>query len=1254
MTTKPFLYLDLLKSWREEVHPRDKFGRFSTVKGGSRVATKTGKTGVVSKVTDSHYHVSYDDGTSGRLVKDNVLHEKDHTKAMQAQKKKKAAAKKAGKKQSATKATTKANGTGKAKTVKDPTVKAPKKATAIRTGATVHTSTGKVGKVTGQSADGTKWLVETEDGKKIRVGKANVTHANDVKKPATKKKKAAPKKATAAKKEPAKASKPKKVPKEKVVTSHDSGESKARSGTITQGSKRINNNSKAAAEQMAGGIAFKDAHIELPKEQGVSIDSMWASKPVQDLMKQPAAKRNPETIRQLAGQITQDNDKLAHSLVNRRLKSMGLPQMKNKIGNIATKNPFTYETGLHADMLQAARGAMYETLLSTMAGSQNPGSAMGAHVVNRMKDKVTKDLYGFMNAIPAPHEIRPAIRAMKSAETELTQQIGRTPSDEELGAYLEATSKHFQSAPINKPPRWDEKTNDWVAGRERIDDPTERLKTLRQYDAIQRTASADSHIGSDGEREVTLSQNAIDEGRSPEEMYERKERQKEMEGALPKAMQSINMHPASIKVWTMTHSEPSAKRNQPYLTGDEVADKINAQGGWEGKPVSRSWVAKWYKAGRESIAQAWEEKHPALVQLQELFKSFVFTEMLRSIYEYDLVKSLNSWGFDHTILRQKFIRTESGRNLFDVKKSLAPTEYIGSYVTTDSGYVHARIVGHDVPKGEELVKAFREFEELNKALFGHKSGSNHSINQKATEYVKANSKKYTGMANDQQSRVKSKGGQLTWSEQLLLDNPGSCWISWGGKKILVNGSTGEVHYDSKNEAHRTDTAEKHKKATGEDISTQEDKLDFHHEADEHEARSKELMEQAKKDHAEGRHVLKGGRSKQAWADHHGVKMKETTDEKGKKDLVPDLDEEGNLQFDHSKHKLTTDHGAQAFEESLGDLEKHMKDHKAPHVQALRHKLVSMHHKWSEDEREAFHNASDDDRAKMIGNHIAGNEAAMDFLHKAKDMMDGGASADDVMNELADHMNALGGRSSEHSLNVMGNKGKLKPVLNALKKGGNVDNALAYLGRQELSRAQDEANKKLMPEGHYEVGNKATGKSMVVKVAHREDPETGKYVAYVAEAFDPATGKHFSSSKDIDKSWGQLGKELGLPHNSSEKYVMDSNKAGSDAVVTTMDDSEADELRKHTTLGMRDSMVHKEFAKVSERRDKANNLLSTTYAQDMPDGTQNVIEVGSDGYIKDPIMARLIGNKEPITNADELHEALQNAVGKKTWVTAHFG
>lgn len=1173
MDKRPFLYIDLVKGWREDMHPRDKHGKFTTVKGGSKVVTKQGKTGVVDSVTSTHYHITTDDGKKSKVLKDNALHATDHKKVVDAKKKEERAKKRKAnatkKKTATTKADTKTQGTGKAKKLKDPTA--------------------------------------TEK----PVKKASVAS-----------------KTPAKKKAPKKESRAKEAVKAPVLTRQVNQEGKTQTVAQKIPAKRM----KPDPQVNEQNLALQDFNHGDHNIPSGTVDEMWNTPEVQKILAQPADKRNPEEIQKLAGHITNENDKLARMVANKRMASMGMGQSYNVIGNKATQasRVVKQETGLYGDMLQSARGAMYETLVATLSGSQKPGSAMGAHIVNRMKDKTKNDLYGFMNQIPTPHEMRPAIRDMKKAESTLSQTLGRTPTHDEVAQHLEATSEHFRTGSIPKNPQWDAKTDGWVAVRGHVEDPSERLALLKQYSSIQRTASADKNISDSGDKETTLSDTMKDESRSPEEAYERKERQKELEGTLPKALRAMNMSDEAIKVWTLTHSEPSAKRNQPFLTGDEVADKINAEGGWKGKPISRSWVAKHYKAGREALEEASRSNHPALSQLAML-KSFVFNNMLRNVYEYNLVKSLVSWGMDATVLREKFVRTASGDTLFDIKKSLSPVEYIGSYVTVDSGQVHARIITHDYPKGEELTKAFQDFEELNKALFSHKDGGNHAVNQKASEYVKKNKGKYKALADEQHARLKKKSGALTWSERLQQEK-GGAWIHWGGKRILINTENGEVLFDSKNEAHRDDVADKH------GIANQEDKMDFQHEADEAEEKKEQLKKEAHEAHAKGDY----GRSKQKWAEKHGVKW-----DKDAKDLH--LDDEGNLQFDHSKHNFVEDHGAKAFEESLGDLQAHIADHKKSAIDQHHHKAIGMYGKLSDEEKDAYDKMGGLERERFVGHKLMEHEGVSDLMGRAHQMASEGKKGADIQAELEGELKAL---AKDTDSMALANKKKMVTVFNGMAKG-DMDEAIQKLGAQEISRGREEANKRIVPEGHYEIGNKANGKSMVVKIGHRIDPDSGNFTSYVQEAFDPKTGKHFTT-EDSDNSWGQLGKELGLSNNSAEKFIYESNKAGNDAVMQAMDEDEAKELRKNTSLGMKDSMMHKEFKMVSQQRGKDGKVHSTTYAQEMPDGTQNVVEVDKDGQITDPIMKRLLKADKPIKSAEDLHDVMANAVGNKIWATAHIG
>jgi preprotein translocase subunit YajC len=1200
MATRPFLFIDLSsqleKSWREEMHPRDKFGKFSTVKGGSRVVTKTGKTGVVQEVGDGHYKVRTDEGKLTKVAKDSVLHANDHKKVMDAQKadkKKKKATKAKVEKTKATKTATKANGTGKAKVIADPTTKAP----------------AKKAKTASEAKKPTVKQVMKEVNKTTKERKkAQTAKVKDMKKKATAENKAI---RQAKKKRDLEAPAIKRVeldPVKRLTKTED--------------------NHKANQE-------VQDFNEATATKDNASITEMWESSKVQKLMSLPPEKRNAEDIKKLAGEITDANDKFARHLVLKRGRALGmnLASQINRIGNKATRseNVINQETGFYGDMLQSARATMFETLHNVMAGTQHPSADMGAHVAQRIKDKLKNDVYDFLNDIPLPHAVRMANVDMNNAHTQLSHELGRTPSDEELGAHLMKNSKEFKEAPIVKAPYWDDKKSEWVATNKQETDPAERVRQLRAYASQQKTVSADKNRASE-EGSVTITSNIQDEGRSPEEVYERKERQKELEGTLPKAMADMGLSDDEIKLMTYKFSQPSEKRNQANLTNQEIADRYNAV---HGTSYGEKWVDKWVRSAMGKIAQAHANNHPAIQQLAML-KSFVFNMILKSWYELNLIKSLNSWGLDASILRQKFTRVATGETLFDIKKSLSPTEYVGAYIVNDEGQVSARIVEHTLPASEELRKAFGEFEELQKSMFAHKGASNSSTNAKASEYAKKNKAKIQGMAKTQQERVKQKQGALTWSEELLVKNPGSAWISWGGKKILITGD-GEIKYDSKNSSHREEQAKNH------GITDQEEGLEFHHEEEElaehrknKEAKAHEEWAKIKDD------SKKTARAKDMHMNKFGAKINHET---------------GELEFNHGdEDKDRLDMGIQAFEEDLENLKDHVSGIKQK-AKEHSHKGIGMYHTLSDEEKEAYDSMGDEERKRFVGHKILTEDVAnflQDKVEAYKQYLEENGitkpAKKDAENFFKEHKADFEAISkTANSMALRSQDGMSSTIQEMAKKDLSTDELASLIGQKEMTRAGEEMTKRMIPEGHYQIGNPTTGKSMVVQVAHRMDDKKNNYTSYISEAFDPETGEHFATD-DIAHSWSKLNKYLGTNINSSEKLLADANKDGTSPMFKELSEDEAKSFRSQTRLGMQDEMTHKNFKLV----DHDAKTGRKTFAQENEDGTQNVIEVDGSGKITDPIMARLLKQHKDVNTAEDLHEVMKNAVGNRAWVTAHAG
>lgn len=1192
MNAKPILYInpDMHKatSWREDLHPRDKYGKFSTVKGGSRIVTKAGKSGVVEEVTDTHYHMRGEDGRKSKVAKHNAIHEKDHKKVMnhraqeeKKQKRKKAAASKA----KATKEHNKTNATGKtgaAKVIKDPTTASRKK-------------------------------------------KEDVNQ---------------------------------KFARQKKEARESAKEYGLNAPTLEIGGKPVkqevtnNKTQLQIAQENERRNAELAPHAQAEKENTGMMNEAWSAKDVQTLLRKPMEKRSANKIREIAGRLTNSNDKLARSVVNKHVSRLGYSPTQNQFTG-ADGRAIRQDTGFYGDLLQSARATMYETLHNVLAGSQTPqkNTDIAMHVASRMHQRIRHDVNNFLNSIPAPKALQGVMKDMKQAEDTLAQTLGRTPTHSEVAAHLEKHSEAFKKAPIVPAPKWDEKKKDWVASNKRIKDPEERLQMLKVYANQQKTASLDVNVGKAEEQEVSLASNMPDNGARPDEVYEKKERQKELKAAIPQALEMMGLTDTERKVFTLMYGHPSEKQNKGYRTMDEVAEVVNAAGGHDGKPITSSWVNKHIRSGMAKIAEARENKHPAIQQLSML-KSFFFDLILKSMYEYDLVKSLHEWGVDHTILEQHQVRTETAQSIYELRKSLSPQEYIGSYTMNDQGEVSAHIVAWSLPESNELYKSFNAFmTDLQKSLFPHKGGSNHAVNQKASEYVKANAGKYKALQGAQHSRLAQKKGQLTWSEQLQRDK-GGVWITWGGKKILIEAKSGTILYDSRNEAHR----EEH------NSGAQEHKIDFQHEKDELDEKEEKretdvraAWEKHIRTKEAGKKTFDYGKERESFAGkHRGVSFAE----------------DGNIQFqrdtevtEDNAHEL--DHGIHAFRTQMEDMRhawSHKRDDgsvggvKGEMLDNHAHRSLDAYAELSEDDRKKLDAmGSKEERAKFLGSHFLNKDGVQEALQKYHDTYKSGENAIQAEEELRGFLKGIG--------SVAGRNTKLMDRLvkqlqtNNPASEGNMEHLAETFGGYEMQRAREEANKNLIPEGKYMLGNPLTGKTMVVHIGGGFEGgrggKGGKYASKVSEAFDPDGGNH----EEIN-SWGQLGKALGYTGKDAQKLkevlTQSANTDPDKPFMKKLTDGEYNAHRSNTKAGLQESMTHKNFKLVDEQHDRSGNVASRTFAQDMADGTKNTITVDRTGLIKDPIMARLIQQKKPIQSAQDLHDVLKNAVGNRAWVTAHFG
>jgi preprotein translocase subunit YajC len=1125
---KPALVIDLQKAsaartWREELHPRDEQGRFTRIRGGSRIVTRTGKTGRVHKVTDTHYHVTADDGSKFTVSKKNAVHYDDYEAAMKAAKKNKRKASAAAKKAKATKASNKANATGKtgaAKPLADPTKKAAKKKPAA--------------KKTSEAAENKTLVV-----------------------PVT----------------------PKKRKAEKPLD---------------------NEQNRAIAEV---------AEIEKTPEKA-NLDKQWQSAEVQNILKKPVNKRSAEEIRRVAGKLTKENDKLARHVVHKMAAARGMSilgqvyRLKRHVGGNRSKEgkeeaklhgaTVAQETGLYGDLLQSARASMFATLSSVLSGSQNPrkGTAIGAHVISRMRQQLHRDMYDILNTIPAPHEIRTAIGDAWKAEETLTGKLGRTPTHDEVASYLQKNSKAFREAPIMQPPVWNEDKGEWEAKNQRVTDPSERLRVLKNYADQQKATHLDQGVMDErtGERRNVAEAMADRTAASPEARAIERERQQELRTALPKAMKEMGLTDDEIRVMVIKFSNPSSTTSKPTMTSPEVAAYLKEHYGMD---VTSKWVDNRITLGMQKIKRAREQNHPALEQLRML-KSLVVRAILKMSWEIDLYKALTSWGLTPDVLEMRPTRIVYGRSREDILKSLEPHEYVGSFVTFEDGEVAAQVTELTLPEGHELRKAFMDT--LQKAMFPHKGASNAEINKKAQEYVRANKQRYASLADQQLGRIRGKGGSLTWSEELLLKNPGSAWITWGGKRILINTGNGEIIYDSRNEAHREDYNQ----------GAQEDKIEFHHE------KEAGVSEENAHEHDHGIQAFRNefmNRMRDEWIKKEGNKIV------------------GGIKGEFLQHNS--------------------------------HKALDVYRDLSDEERKALDDMGADREAKaaFLGDHFLRKEGVIEALQQYRN---GELSEEDIRQRLAGLGSLAGRNSKmmasflgdvkKHDPATEEGLKKLAESFGAKEMTRAGEEASKNLLPEGKYMIGNPITGKTMI---VHVGGAFTGGRGSRKKDESGKEEKGKYTSEVLEAFDPDGRIH-----ETINTWGDLGRALGYTGKEASDLkatlVAHANTAPDKPFMQKISDEEFAQHRAKTKAGLQESMLHKDFRLVDQTRDKDGNITSQTFAQKMPDGTMNHITVDGSGRITDPLMRRLLNQRAPVTNEKELNELLKNAVGNRVWVTAHFG
>lgn len=921
------------------------------------------------------------------------------------------------------------------------------------------------------------------------------------------------------------------------------------------------------------------------------------------------------------GKIVRDNQAAAYSVAQQYARKYGFATRTASVNNPG---------GYYDDLVQSGRVAMWQTLENLRDGSEKmgAGASVGTHVFNRMKQAVKEEARKVANQIPLPRRHAAAMGHIEGERQKLATELGKEPSHDELFDRVK-DHPHFSDLSMKGDEKWDSKQSKWLSRD--IKDPKEKFSKLMQMNTRQKAVPLDKTSDSGGEtgedKELGVKDKVADPNANTEDKAVEQERGRALKEGVNKLMGAYKKFGLDDNEAKVLHHRYIAnmQEGQAPRTVPEVAKHLG---------ISESTAKRSQASAIQKLQQvATNPGHPGHKHLQELqdylfrrsLLGFGFNMLFKALYEYDLLKSLESMSLTLDDMTQRYVRTASGENAQDINKSLSPFEYVGAYATTEDGQIHARVVEYDFPDAQTIVKAMKN--NLQKSLLPHKGRSNAEVNDNMRKYVQANGKKYEGLSASQTASAKKSGG-TSWSERLLIEHPGSAWITWGGKRILINAKTGDIAYDSENSTHTADIAAgKHTPGVK---ATEEEQQDFHHEQ------------------AEG-HEDEGVKAYQAGAD--------------------------NLR----KQWL----GANA----KGDTEGFYHEFRSAHA----HKNNEGYGMMTPEQREAFNGADPETRAKLLGSAMYDNmsDENKQLLQKMMENPDDHLKTinDESDAEWGKSLSKIKGKKTFEGLKGIltnptgatgeerddeGNKiqkpeyyagknadlhGKMMGRFLAASKGKTPEERLELLkqemGTSELSESKTQMgrSKPKMPIGTFEIANPETGRRMVVNMDETFEGGRGgrgRWGTKPVEAFDPVTGKHFTQESI---SWGQLGRELGYKDvkNFQDFLAKEGNTGHDKPLVRPMAEEEYGQHRAKSNVGMKERMAHKDLELIH-----ADNDGNMTFQKTFDDGTAHVFRVNGKGKLSDPVLQRLIRPTEPIKNQKDLEKALAGAVGNHIWVNLHGG
>jgi hypothetical protein len=519
-----------------------------------------------------------------------------------------------------------------------------------------------------------------------------------------------------------------------------------------------------------------------------------------EMAKTASGRQVPRLVREYEGGPIQF-ERLAHvteeDFVN-RMEGMTRHMAKKFMQSKGLDHVQTYEkisgidTGYFSDLAQEFRTGLLEGVrewnqnkengnLERLQALRDPSN----YAIARAQQRMSRYGNGMFDQIKLPRELRAPLAMYHQAKSALEKE-GKTANRANIGDWLDANKPEWADVKLLKPGKRGEyltATGDKVAAME-------SLYHLNKTTSLDRNVTdADHPDKAIAKHEQVAGENDTERQAMAGEV------RKAQKAGLNAILNDAGLDKNELAVIQARHGLGSGMRSAELIDFPAVAQALG---------ISHDNARQRYSRGLKKLKDYVTKNPDAVSHIKELvMKGFgLGNTLLKSLFESDLEDALAAYGLDMSVCDWAPTRQIVVKSLDAIADRLGPTEYIMTTVRAHGAEGVILTLGEPIlPADSLLEKAISTADFLQKSMGtnGHLSAVDRTRrNQKVREWVRgAGRQRFESHVKDQQGRLSQKSGALTWSEQLLQDNPGSAWITWGGHHILIQGGDNpSILYDS--------------------------------------------------------------------------------------------------------------------------------------------------------------------------------------------------------------------------------------------------------------------------------------------------------------------------------------------------------------------------------------------------------------------------------------------------------------------------